>query len=522
MDPDRTTLSPTDTTRPGAPIVTPGVEEEEADGTVTPTNTEAEISFETPPHLRDAIADIEQYQFTPPSQQEAEDETIAAFMMFGPGTVGSTELPTLETEPWPHKGLKTPNPISIGTAVKLLAAAYAQIPCELEDAGLHGYAWIIEQDPVWLKRDGVSAAISPPTKPKTESSYDMKVRWEYADKLQKYTLYNHLVHAGKAKLLEWFGKPLFVDLFVNGMLPTARTPKELITHLEATYANTRDYRRFIDEVEKELNAPLNPKEPVEAYFMRLQEAKTHADLLKQAFSETYIMNRALKQFDVHYGKSAYKAEKRWNEKPDADRTWSNFKTYWKNEVHQWDTMAGGDKKQANHAVDLTGLVNDVTALQAEARSMRSVNDELSRQVEFQSALLADRADRASKGDDVSTITDYLEGFERRLKSSLPGTTTTDSQLTPTDESRRQELIKIARERNPADYKNLRGGRGKRFSSYCFHCGCNCTHWTRRCFELSSADRKKYANADFDNTMGGSTKFLERRGKDQADFGFDSL
>ena len=58
-------------------------------------------------------------------------------------------------------------------------------------------------------------------------NYDMKAQWEYMDKLGEYTLYHHLLQEGKAKIIQWFGKELFVDLFVDGLLPTTVTPKEL-------------------------------------------------------------------------------------------------------------------------------------------------------------------------------------------------------------------------------------------------------------------------------------------------------
>ena len=73
--------------------------------------------------------------------EENPEEAAAAYMMFSPRT--ATELPTLRTEEWDYKGLK-PNPISISKARKLLSAAYAAVPCELTEAGVHGYAWIIE------------------------------------------------------------------------------------------------------------------------------------------------------------------------------------------------------------------------------------------------------------------------------------------------------------------------------------------------------------------------------------------
>lgn len=44
----------------------------------------------------------------------------------------------------------------------------------------------------------------------------------------------------------------------------------------------------------------------------------------------------------------------------------------------------------------------------------------------------------------------------------------------------------------------------------------------KCAVLPEEDKKRFGNASFDNTMGGSMKFMERRGHYQSEFGFDSL
>lgn len=63
--------------------------------------------------------------------------------------------------------------------------------------------------------------------------------------MEDYRQYNHLVQEGTKKLIEWFGKSMFVDLFVKGALPATTTPTELLTHLCTTYSQGRDNRRYI-------------------------------------------------------------------------------------------------------------------------------------------------------------------------------------------------------------------------------------------------------------------------------------
>ena len=65
---------------------------------------------------------------------------------------------------------------------------------------------------------------------------------------------------------------MFVDLYVNGMLPTTKTPKDLLQHISKTHAKGREHRTHLKAVEAEFDAAYNPKLPVEAYFMKIQEA----------------------------------------------------------------------------------------------------------------------------------------------------------------------------------------------------------------------------------------------------------
>ena len=489
--------------------------------------------------LEEALQTIGDYRFDPSLgestriaeelQENTEEEAIAtALIMFSP-TTATAELPTLRTEAWMYDG-QEPTPISIETARRLLAAAYTEIPCELEAAGDHGYAWIIESEETWLERDGTKL-INAPTKPKEIVAFDMKAQWEYAVKLRRYNMYKHLTQEGKIKLMTWFGKEMFVDLFKKGILPPAKTPNDLLAHISSTYATPSANRICMEAVEERVNKAYDPKKPVQAYFLQLQEARTDAELLGIAYSDQQIMNKALKQFEIHDAKESSKAEKKWNKRASKDKTWKDFKEYWKDEIHEWKVYAArGPKKSAHQAIDVNTLVDSVTELQAEARSLQANNTELVWQLNFHQAMQAEQRDHStnrSYQDDMSAITDQLAGLKQDISSIQFSTSQNKSSGTgtgtsTTDSTRTQELLHIAQNRDPKEYRNLNGGKGKRFRSYCVRCGCNCTHWTRKCLELSAADRLKCKDADFDNRMGGSTKFLDRRGKYQTDYGFDSL
>ena len=522
MEPTRTPGANTNSERPevNIGIITPttedrhqGQEQQDQEPGGTEVITTGRL---TPPAIEEAIDHISAYKFDPHLGEDTEqDESIAAaLMMFSPTTNGAIELPKLRTEHWPHGG-KRPNPITIGMAKKILGAAYAEVPCELEAAGDHGYAWIIEDEKEWLARNGVTM-ISVPAKPKEVMEFNMKAQWEFAVKTKRYNIYKHLVLEGRRKIMEWFGQEMFYDLFVNEALPPHVTPKDLLGHIASIYATPNANRICMEQVEDRVNEAYDTKKPVEAYFKQLQSARVDAKTLGIDYTDRQIMNKALKQFELRYGRDSYKAEKKWNERSEEERTWADFKSYWKEQIQQWDVYAGRDKrKQAHSVVDIESIMENVSALRAETESLKETNESLSQQLNFHHTMQAEQSmsSRRPSDDTISTLTDQIAGtLERRL-----GLTSTDG-TTPT----REERLHIARNREPRNYRNFNGGKGKRYSSYCWKCGCNCTHWTKRCLELTSNERKKYREADFDNLMGGSTKNLDRQGKYQADFGFDGL
>ena len=509
---------------------------------ITPDTETDGNSTETPPLISDAIASIERYEFTPykidepivgRDQDQAEDKAVLAYMMFN--ARATTVLPQLHTEAWPY-GNRKPNPISMSKARRLLAAAYATVPCEIAGTGEHGYAWMIETEKEWQSRKDVDATIIPPTKPIKEASYDIQKQFEYSVRMEEYKLFNHLNHEGRVKLTEWFGKSMFLDLHVNDMLPVTTTPNEMIEHLTTTYCQGRDNRRYMEQVEKAFNTAFDHKQPVEAYFMRLQEARTQAELLGQPFTTEQTMNKAMGQFEKFLGKDAYKAEKRWNEK--TVQTWGTFKEFWKDELHQWDTVNKATR-QANHASaeQFAALTNRFNAMQVDMSALQAENESMHDQ---HSALIAHARHAAGKqtqgssdeGSLVSAITDHMSAIGQQIVSGLNAQQATNREFTlgtgtATDTTHltnksHQDLLRQAKQREPGAYKHLNGGRGRLFGRYCFHCGVNTTHSTRGCYELPESLKQQYKLASTTNLMGGSTKFLDRHGKYQVDYGFDSL
>ena len=111
-----------------------------------------------------------------------------------------------------------------------------------------------------------------------------------------------------------------------------------------------------------------------------------------------------------------------------------------------------------------------------------------------------------------------------LSANLSGssnTTITDDTTRSTDQKNK---VTVAKNRRPDAHKGVNGGRGKQHMHCCWNnnCGVNCTHDADRCHELLSEQKAQCKDATVVNRMGGSQKHLDRFGRFQRDYNFDSL
>ena len=495
------------------------------------------------PALREAIEEIGGFEFNLDQgvKEEAELEAfIAVETMYGGYSKGpNRELPTLGTEVWPYEG-KAPDPVSIGTARRFLAAGYARIYCPLEEAGEHGYAWIIETPTKWAIRKGTQP-IEAPTKPKKPTEYSVRARLEYADKTEEYATYKHLANLGIKKLIEWFGKAVFSDLHLDGALPPDVTPKKMLEHIEDTYADYDKLRMCGDEARATIMGAYDPKKSIEECFAVIQNALYQLELLDTPLAlggsdGRYLQDVVVNQLQKHYGKDVSKANDKWHKETTADeKTWDKFKTYWKEEINRlakYNEMSTKSKnrkyanqvayedeeEEAEEPYHPALWARMQASYQAEIESLRERATK-AEDAQFQQSYQAHQAEtQAEQNSDQQSLVSALT----QLTQDVAALKSQGNRTQGTTSLSKDERIHIARNRNPKDYKSLNGGKGKQFQWYCWKCGVNCTHGTRFCYELDNNQKKKFKDATPTNTMGGSTKLLDRHGKYQSDYGFDSL
>ena len=506
------------------------------------------------PLTSEAIAYLENFEFNSDRGTQLststgnKDNLIEAkkYMMFA--SPAPKMLPKVVPDPWPHKG-ENPNPVTIGKARKYLAAAYARIDCDKPEAGIHGFAWIVETKATWGKREGTKE-VPIPTKKARLKVGDPEQLILNTYEIEAYRLYHHLLIEGQKVLVDWFGAARFCDMHQNGILPPTTTPNEMLEHLKLTYGTPRDYRRCMIGVEKTFQAPYDPREGVETYFMRLDEVRENSEFLEDRYTDKQLMNRALRSFGDKYGRDATKTEDKWEEKDEEKKTWSNFKQHWKTYIHKF-SMDSNKVQQAHQAelealtarmnAKLDGIQHDMHALQAESRGYQNDNLALSaRYVQMHEALQSGHQERHSStsSDDISALTGVVSrvnSVESRLNAKMDrllaamdtnsaGTNTTertDRNSNSTAGPTTAELLDAEKTKPPSFYSYMYNGKGLQYKKYCWKCGCNTTHWTRQCPILDKELIARYRNASFKDLMGGSTHNLDRRNKWQTDFNFDS-
>jgi len=463
-------------------------------------------------------------------------------MMYGARPVFTPPKLEWDTE-WPYRNAR-PDPISIGMARIHLADAFMRVDCHWDTAaGDHGYAWMVEERSTWLNRKGTGVVAPPakPTRPPVGSS--LLVRAQFDQDRAIYRTYAYLVEAGTKKLIEWFGKDMFESHFVKGFLPAHVTPRDLLEHLTEIYAKPEYNHLYMKQVKAMFRTPFNPKGMVEAYFFTLQRAQTHAGFLDQPFTPVQLMNQALTEFEVQIGRDASEAKMKWIAKPTKDKSWSAFKDFWCYEIHRINFLVDYDRRRAHQAPltrenDMASVTETLNAAMREANHALALNHALAvnnalvvanhaLEAEVQNLREANRTRFATTAggrspapgtpEDMCALLDQL--FECMTALRTPTSPTTSTVTNPAAD---RAHTRASTNSDSKIYKHLNDGKGKLFASYCWRCGCNCTHWTRKCLFLSPQERKQYRDTSFDNRLNGSSKFLERRGKYQSEFEFDSL
>ena len=192
--------------------------------------------------------------------------------------------------------------------------------------------------------------------------------------------------------------------------------------------------------------------------------------------------------------------KKWNKKTDADKTYSNMKTFFLDEHLALDQVDALAKNESTlNQIDFMNKQEEVLE-NMEARLKLNLVEAIS---EF-----------ADKFNDASTLPSNDDNKENEDNSALSTITgqTSKKQNDPFMKMfealcKKVDRIEAKCERVPLndgdnnDNAKINPRTGRPFRRYCWSCGC-CDHWGRNCPVRKQGHK---INATFRNRMGGSTQ-----------------
>jgi hypothetical protein len=188
-------------------------------------------------------------------------------------------------------------------------AAYAMIAPTTNEEPTH---WVTPNAPgrAPATTDGTAAQIS-------------AARHQWEEDFQTYRTCTSVQQALKKKIISVF-EPMYLDILNENMAGYANiSAKGMLYHLFETYGN-------ITAVDLEINfenmrRAWDPQQPVETLFKQIQDCADY-------YEAGGVLVDYPQQINVRYAKifatgHFMSACRRWNEKPTADKTWTQFKSH---------------------------------------------------------------------------------------------------------------------------------------------------------------------------------------------------
>jgi hypothetical protein len=250
--------------------------------------------------------------------------------------------------------------------------------------------WVTPQAPgrAPATTDGTAAQISP-------------ARHVWEEDVQTYRTYTSVQQALKKQIISVF-EPMYLDIFNDNMVGYANiSARNMLDHLFETYGN-------ITAVDLEINfehmrRAWDPQQPVETLFKQIQDCADYSEAGGVLIGHPQQVNVGYANiFATGHFMSACR---RWNEKPTAEKTWTQFKSHFAAAHRQYNQMQGESAAtagyhSANAAVTQTddqmaeatigALANLATATAADrgiVAALTQANSRLAKQLEDNSSKL---------------------------------------------------------------------------------------------------------------------------------------
>ena len=281
------------------------------------------------------------------------------------------------------------------------------------------------------------------------------------------------------------------------------TTKQLVTHLRSTYGEPTP--KELEDNRTTFHAPYDVDSPMVTLYQQVEDAATLAEQGNIPYTTEQILQNA---YALLLNTGVYNdACKDWRKKPNADKTWANFKIYFtqaeKDYRHDQTTSRQQGYHQANAAIiqqhaAIANLAQGHTTNQQLLQALSTSNQQLMEQL-------------STRDQQFSTMQNQLQAL--LTSNNNPPTRNNDSNRNDNNrnDSNRNSNNRNGNNRNDNNGGGRSGGNNERRSGgrngrqsdrskYC-HTHGSCAHIGAEC---NSPGDNHQAAATVTNRMGGST------------------
>ena len=231
-----------------------------------------------------------------------------------------------------HKISGEPSYASIAEIHQQLNANAASIQSNLGN-GILGHLWLTLKPEIFNTLSAIP--FIPPENPGAQPEIPERstapqiasIRYNFESDQRVFQKYNNVEQALKVQLIAAVDE-VFIQSLRNKYVGYANhTTKAILTYLYDSYAKITP--SSLEANDKAMRAPLDPIQPLEVFFTRLEECQEFASAGNSPYTAQQVLNIAYQTLFTSgvYGDGC----KDWRRKEAAEKTWANFKAHFANE-----------------------------------------------------------------------------------------------------------------------------------------------------------------------------------------------
>jgi hypothetical protein len=377
------------------------------------------------------------------------------------------------------------------------------VRCDI-GGGQHGYVWMLEDEPTWLAREGITAVAVPPTDPGACSATGTAAereaaRWLWEEAKYTWQYYINMEVAFQKLIKENINSDYLDELADPNEGLVDVTPRDMLTHLITRYGQITEEE--IEANENILHTPFDISDSFESFIKRMQMCKSYADEANEP-----ITDGRLTRIAVGLIKSTHLFTTpidKWDDKPAPDKTWATFKTHFQKAYEKYiksqETLhAAGIANNAMIQAGVESTQTDVANLVAITSDTQEQIATLTERISAMGLrLAAAHANNAAAPINPTKTKDQQLREQAALIEKLQGRTRNNRPSNNNNHDRRVRTP--ANQDPPRAQRRFPGNR-----NYCWSCG----------FDIANKHTgvtclfKKYGHLDtatVENTEGGSQK-----------------